>query len=154
MGLLILLFLTSCLASAPSPGVQERALALPGAHSRPSPPPPRPKQAASQTLERRKWIWDANCEETTGKEEEVTKGRWIQASLTDCPPAFHDPDFELHSSFCQDPPSPRLSWMHADSLEAMGTESGRCSQMPVSLCPVLARCGPIPLPQRYLDLTR
>ena len=38
-------------------------------------------------------------------------------SPADCPPAFQDPTFELHKSFCEDEINPGLAKMYGTALE-------------------------------------
>ena len=43
--------------------------------------------------------------------------RWVAVSPADCPPAFHDPTFKLHKSFCSDEINPGLASMYGTALE-------------------------------------
>jgi len=104
-----------------------------------------PSPPTQETAPGKRWIFDVNCEDSAIP---GVMGRWVSVSPADCPPAFQDPTFELHKSFCSDEINPGLAKMYGTALEEVWTypELGHCLQLPSSLCPALQACQTIKPP--------
>jgi len=104
-----------------------------------------PAPPAQEIAPGKRWIFDANCEDPGNP---GVLGRWVAVSPADCPPAFHDPRFELHTSFCSNGVNQHLTEMYGNALEEVWTfpELGHCLQLPSGLCPALQACQTIKPP--------